>query len=161
MLAFLAEAGRRNFSSFFYGDTEETLLALRRRLQKDFPNAPIAGMLSPPFGTVAPEEDRRHIEIINASKPDVLWVGLGTPKQDRWIHQHRSQLEVPVALGVGAAFRFLAGTVKRCPAWVGNAGLEWLWRLCREPAKLWRRDFTQGPRFLYHMLRDLANTHGD
>ena len=95
------------------------------------------------------------VQQINQARPDVLWVGLGLPKQEWWIHRNLSALQVPVVVGVGAAFRLVSGQVKRAPAWVGDAGFEWLWRLGREPTKLWRRDLVDGPRFLY---RGLAET---
>ena len=94
------------------------------------------------------EEDSAIIEQINKAKPDVLWVGLGMPKQDWWIYNHLDRLGVPIVIGIGAAFRFLSGNVKRAPAWVGDNGFEWLWRLASEPRKLWRRDLIDGPRFL-------------
>ena len=86
----------------------------------------------------------------------MLWVGLGLPKQERWIHEHRDRLKVPVAIGVGACFGFFSERVKRVPGWIGGAGLEWLWRLCMEPKKLWRRDLLDGPRFVAHVFLELA-----
>ena len=93
--------------------------------------------------------------MINESRPDVLWVGLGTPKQDRWIYEHRERLEVPVAIGVGAAFRFLTGQVQRCPAWVGRWGFEWFYRFLTDPKRLWRRHFVQFPQFAAHAAMEL------
>jgi len=93
--------------------------------------------------------------MINEAKPDVLWVGLGCPKQDIWIHEHKNQLNVPIAVGVGAAFSFFAGTVKRAPGWIEKSGFEWLWRFTQEPRKLWRRDFVDGPRFLFHVVLEM------
>lgn len=93
---------------------------------------------------------------INDAKPDVLWVGLGLPKQERWIFEHREQLRVPVVVGVGAAFKFLAGTVRRAPAWVGDHGFEWLWRLAHEPKRIWRRVLIAGPQFVGHVVLELA-----
>jgi hypothetical protein len=103
----------------------------------------------PLFGPLTPEEDQAIIDRINDARPDVLWVALGLPKQDIWIHDRLSRLKVPVAVGVGAAFAFVAGTVPRCPEWIGRAGFEWVFRLLAEPKKLWRRDFFDGPLFLY------------
>lgn len=156
MHEFFCRADQRGYRSYFYGDTDRTLAALRSRLERDFPGHEVAGAFSPPFRPLSAEEDEQIIAQINAAKPDVLWVGLGMPKQDRWIFERLDRLKVPVAIGVGAAFAFVAGTVERCPEWVGQAGLEWLYRLLKEPKKLWRRDFVDGPRFLFHVGLELA-----
>lgn len=150
--AFLTKADKAGHSSFFFGDTEETLAKLKRKVETDYPGHRVAGVLSPPFRPITPEEDSDMLERINDAKPDVLWVGLGMPKQDWWIHNHLDRLRVPVVAGVGAAFQFLSGGVKRAPAWIGDNGFEWLWRLAAEPRKLWRRDLIDGPRFLAHAL---------
>jgi N-acetylglucosaminyldiphosphoundecaprenol N-acetyl-beta-D-mannosaminyltransferase len=149
MREFLSRANERGYRSFFYGDTEETLSALKDRVSSRYPGHRIVGCYSPPFRTPTPDEEDRIIQEINAARPDVLWVALGMPKQEIWIHERKHQLQVPVAIGVGAAFGFLAGTVSRCPAWVGRAGFEWVYRFLREPKKLWRRDLLDGPRFLF------------
>lgn len=156
MQAFLAKADFAGYRSFFYGDTEATLKRLSATLERRYPGHVVAGTLSPPFRPATPEEDEEQIRIINRSRPDVLWVGLGTPKQDRWIHEHFDRLEVPVAIGVGAAFRFVSGDVPRAPAWIGSMGFEWAYRLAKEPRKCWRRCVLQGPRFLAHVLLELA-----
>lgn len=146
--AFLERAGQRGYGNYFYGDSEQTLAAIRNTVGDRFPGARIAGTFSPPFRTLSEAEKQEHIDRINAAAPHVLWVGLGCPKQERWICEHRQQLNVPVVIGVGAAFRFLVGRVPRAPVWMQNMGLEWVWRLLAEPRKLWRRDFIDGPRFL-------------
>jgi N-acetylglucosaminyldiphosphoundecaprenol N-acetyl-beta-D-mannosaminyltransferase len=156
MRAFFQRANLRGYSSYFYGDTEDTLTRLQIKLSETWPGHRIAGMYSPPFRPLTPEEDREAIERINEARPDILWVGLGSPKQDRWIHERLGRLKTSVAVGVGAAFAFTAGTVKRCPEWLGSAGLEWAYRLTREPGKLWRRDFIDGPRFMFHLGMELS-----
>ena len=156
MRAFFELADRKGYRSFFYGDTEETLAGLRQSLQRRHPGHTIVGTFSPPFRALSAQEDERVVGMINEARPDVLWVGLGLPKQDRWIFERRQRLRVPVAVGVGAAFAFLSGKVKRVPAWIGNAGLEWLWRLACEPKKLWRRDLLEGPRFVAHVLLEMS-----
>lgn len=148
MLEFLRRADQRGLSSYFYGDTEKTLAALCETVTNKFPGHRIAGSYSPPFRSLTAEEETEIIERINAAKPDVLWVALGMPKQDVWIHKRLSSLTVPTAVGVGAAFAFVAGTVPRCPNWMGNAGFEWVYRFLKEPHKLWRRDLLDGPRFI-------------
>lgn len=156
MREFFRRANVRGYSSYFYGDTESTLTQLQISLSETWPGHRIAGMYSPPFRQLTLQEDKEAIERINDAHPDVLWVGLGSPKQDRWIHERLAKLKVPVAIGVGAAFAFTAGTVKRCPAWLGSVGLEWAYRLSKEPNKLWRRDFIDGPRFLFHLGMELT-----
>lgn len=154
MRRFLAAAHRHSYRSYFYGDTEQTLAELTTRLRQDYPGHRVVGTCSPPFRALDPLEQAAHIAHINAAGADVLWVGLGLPKQERWIAAHRGQLQVPVVIGVGAAFGFLSGQVSRVPAWLGDAGFEWAWRLAMEPRKLWRRDLIDGPRFLWHGLRE-------
>jgi N-acetylglucosaminyldiphosphoundecaprenol N-acetyl-beta-D-mannosaminyltransferase len=156
MKAFFELADRKGYSSFFYGDTDDTLSLLRRNVQRLYPGHKVAGTFSPPFGPMSAEQDEQIIRMINDARPDMLWVGLGLPKQDRWIHEHRDRLKVPVAAGVGAAFKFLAGSVKRVPDWIGNHGLEWLWRFACEPRKLWRRDLLDGPRFVTHVIMEMT-----
>ena len=150
----LLAADARGYSSFFYGDTEATLDALSRRLAGDYPGHRIVGVRSPPFRPLSPAEVDADLDRINASGADLLWVGLGLPRQERWIDAYRERLRVPVVIGVGAAFGFLSGTVTRVPSWLGDAGFEWLWRLAMEPRKVWRRDLIDGPQFLYHGLRE-------
>ena len=155
MDALLAKADMAGYRSFFYGDTEETLTRLTEALRNKYHGHRIVGTLSPPFRALTPEEDEEHVRRINEANPDILWVGLGTPKQDRWISEHRDRLKVPVAIAVGAAFRFLSGQTERAPAWLGRAGLEWAYRLAKEPKKCWRRCLVQGPQFLIHAVLEL------
>jgi N-acetylglucosaminyldiphosphoundecaprenol N-acetyl-beta-D-mannosaminyltransferase len=156
MQAFFELANDKGYSSFFYGDTDETLAALKKNLEMKYPGHKIVGTFSPPFRPLTPEEDEKVVKMINDAQPDVVWVGLGCPKQDLWIFEHKDRLKVPVAAGVGAAFLFHSGRVKRVPEWVGRNGLEWLWRFIQEPKKLWRRDLIEGPRFVWHVLMELA-----
>lgn len=156
MQAFFKKADYNGYSSFFYGDTEKTLTGLSKKLLTDYPGHKIAGMFSPPFRPLTKREDENIIRMINDARPDLLWVALGLPKQECWIFERRNKLKVPIAIGVGAAFSFLSGDVKRVPKWVGENGLEWLWRFIQEPKKLWRRDLLDGPRFLWHVFLELA-----
>jgi N-acetylglucosaminyldiphosphoundecaprenol N-acetyl-beta-D-mannosaminyltransferase len=153
--AFLEVADREGYRSFFYGDTEETLSALRGRLAALYPGHVTAGVCSPPFRALSAEEDAAIVGMINDARPDVLWVGLGLPKQERWISEHLDRLCVPVVVGVGAAFGFLSGRVSRVPPWIGRLGFEWVWRLAAEPRKLWRRDLLDGPRFIAHAAMEI------
>ena len=159
MKEFFRRANGRGYSSYFYGDTEATLAKLREKLRDSWPGHRIAGTFSPPFRPLTLQEDQEAIERINGARPDVLWVGLGAPKQDRWIYERLARLRVPVAIGVGAAFAFVSGTVQRCPEWMGSMGLEWVYRLGKEPTKLWRRDLIDGPKFLFHLGMELAGLH--
>ena len=156
MTAFFEVANRKGFSSFFYGDTDDTLAKLQANLEEKFPGHKVAGTYSPPFRQLTRQEDDEIVRMINDVNPDVVWVGLGMPKQDRWVYKHKTCLNTPVAIGVGAAFCFLAGKVKRVPAWVGDRGLEWLWRFAMEPKKLWRRDLLDGPRFIAQVAMEMA-----
>jgi N-acetylglucosaminyldiphosphoundecaprenol N-acetyl-beta-D-mannosaminyltransferase len=148
MSAFFEHTKSMGVSHYFFGDTDETLLSLRWNLERTYPGLSIAGAYSPPFRPLTQDENDAIIQQINDAAPDVLWVGLGLPKQERWIFEHRHRLDVPLVLGVGAAFKFLAGTVTRVPAGIGHMGFEWLWRFAHEPRKLWRRVMLEGPRFV-------------
>jgi N-acetylglucosaminyldiphosphoundecaprenol N-acetyl-beta-D-mannosaminyltransferase len=154
MVEFLKRANEKHYSSYFYGDTEETLALLCETVTGKYPNHRVAGAYSPPFRALSPPEDAAIVAQINATKPDILWVALGMPKQDVWIHDRLKNLNVPVAIGVGAAFAFVAGTVPRCPEWMGRTGFEWVYRFLKEPSKLWRRDLLDGPRFIFHAGMD-------
>lgn len=152
---FLRRSNQRGYSSYFYGDTDRTLQSLVGAVNERYPGHRVAGAFSPPFRALSAEEDQTIVDRINAARPDVLWVALGLPKQDVWIAERLHRLNVPVAIGVGAAFAFVAGTVSRCPEWMGNAGFEWVYRFLREPQKLWRRDLLDGPRFLFQVGKEI------
>ena len=141
-------ANRLSYKYFFYGDTDETLELLSSKINAEFPGLRIVGAVSPPFRPLTPEEDTEMVAKINQAKPDVLWVGLGMPAQDQWIYDHRQVLNVPVAVGTGASFKFIAGTASRAPKLVRNLGFEWLWRLAHEPKRVWRRVVLDAPRFI-------------
>jgi len=153
--AFFRRAAASGYSSYFYGDSDETLVALRARISERYPGAQIAGAFSPPFRKLSEEEEVAHVAAINASGADILWVGLGLPKQDQWIARNLPRLTTKVAIGVGAAFAFQANKVSRAPKWLGDAGFEWVWRLAAEPKKMWKRDFRDGPKFVLVALRDV------
>lgn len=142
-------------SMFFYGDSEDTLNELVLRLKENFPRLIIAGTHSPPFRPLTNDEDEQEVKMINDSGADIIWVGLGLPKQEEWIYRHRDRLNVPVAIGVGAAFKFVSGRVRRAPSWVGESGFEWLWRFIQEPRRVWRRVVIDGPYFIYCVLVEL------
>jgi N-acetylglucosaminyldiphosphoundecaprenol N-acetyl-beta-D-mannosaminyltransferase len=153
MLAVLERAAANGWSSFFYGGKEGVPEQLAARLAERFPGLRVAGTWSPPFRPLTPEEDEALVERINAAAPDLVWVGLSTPKQERWMAAHVGRLRAPVLLGVGAAFDIHAGTLRQAPPWMQRNGLEWLYRLYREPRRLWRRYGSIIPRFLVAILR--------
>jgi N-acetylglucosaminyldiphosphoundecaprenol N-acetyl-beta-D-mannosaminyltransferase len=153
--AFCELSGHKGFANYFYGDTEETLALAGGRLKQKYPGLRIVGAYSPPFRQLTPEEDAQVIEMINGANPDVLWVALGLPKQERWIAAHLDRLKVPVIVAVGAAIKFHSGKVVPSPTWASRAGLEWLWRLLHEPRTVWRRALIYGPQFTALSLLEL------
>ena len=156
MSEFCKQSASLGYKNFFYGDTEETLRQLVNRLKKSYPNLQIAGTYSPPFRPPTPDEETEQIELINRSGTDVIWVGLGLPKQEQWIYEHRHHLNASVLVGVGAAFKFASGRVEKAPSWVGNNGFEWLWRFAREPRRVWRRVIIDGPSFVGQVLLEMS-----
>jgi N-acetylglucosaminyldiphosphoundecaprenol N-acetyl-beta-D-mannosaminyltransferase len=130
--AFVNVANIKGYSSFFLGDTPETLAALTGRIKGRYPGHHIAGSLSPPFRQLTEDDNADILNMIRLARPDVLWVAFGLPKQELWISEHLMRLQVPVAIAVGAAFGFVSGQIKRAPLWMRSAGLEWLWRLAHE-----------------------------
>lgn len=143
---------KTDWTHFFYGGAEGVPERLVQNLQKRFPGLRVVGIESPPFQPLSEDEDRAVVERINESNADILWVGLGTPKQDLWMVAHRSKITVPVMIGVGAAFDFHAGLKPQAPLWMQQAGLEWLFRLLSEPKRLWKRYFFIVPSFTILVL---------
>lgn len=156
MLAICELSARKGYSSFFYGGAEGIPDELGKRLQEKFPDFKTAGAYSPPFRPLTPAEDEMVVDMINKSGADILWIGLSTPKQERWMSDHAGKLEVPVMLGVGAAFDFHTGRVKQAPAWVQRSGMEWFFRLTKEPRRLWRRYLRNNPLFLFNVFFQLS-----
>lgn len=154
MLHYCAHAERTGESVFLYGGRIETLLLLEQRLKEKFPELRIAGRYSPPFRKLTEEEDRQVTEKINSSGAATVWVGLGCPKQEQWMAEHRGAINA-VMIGVGAAFDYHAGTLRRAPVWMQQNGLEWLHRLCKEPSRLWKRYLLTNTLFLGLALSQL------
>jgi len=141
-------------SYFFLGSTEQTLAAIKTKISIDFNNIKFYGSYSPPYKPeFSEEESRLMIEAVNAAEPDVLWVGMTAPKQEKWIYQHRDQLNVKFIGAIGAVFDFYVGNVKRSHPVFQKMGLEWLPRLLQEPRRLFRRNFVSSPLFLLQVLR--------
>lgn len=142
------------FSVFFLGASEKTLAQIRTRMALDYPNIRVSGTYSPPFKpTYSEQELADMISAVNATKPDVLWVGMTAPKQEKWIFENRASLDVRFAAAVGAVFDFYTGNVKRSHPLFQRLGLEWLPRLLQQPKRLWRRMFVSAPIFVFHVLR--------
>jgi N-acetylglucosaminyldiphosphoundecaprenol N-acetyl-beta-D-mannosaminyltransferase len=150
MAHFCARAARSGTPAYLYGGRDaEARALLQRRLCERFPGLRIVGGNSPPFRELSPEEDARAIEDIERSGAAIVWVGTGQPRQEQWMHRMRSRLSAPMLVGVGAAFDFHAGLVSQAPPWMQRNGLEWTYRLSREPRRLWRRYARYNPMFVW------------
>ena len=152
----LALAGKTGYRHFLYGGAPGIPERLANALKSKCPSIDIAGTYSPPFRSLSGEEDEEVCALIQESQPDIIWVGLGTPKQERWMASHVNRLNGAVLIGVGAAFDFHAGTIKQAPRWIQRSGFEWLFRLVVEPRRLWRRYFTVIPLFVLHVFMQAA-----
>ena len=149
-----ATQAQPEFKHFLFGGKQSTLDKLNKRFATDYPATSIAGSYSPPFGDWPADEFERICEKIKTSGANLVWVGLGCPKQEAWIAKHKDQLPPAVYFGIGAAFAFHAGEVKQAPGWIQRCGIEWLYRLCKEPRRLFKRYFTYNSLFLWYALRD-------
>lgn len=156
MTAFCDLSRRKGYTNYFYGDTVEILTLATDRLRQKHPGMRIAGAYSPPFRDLTRAEDEEIVHMLNQANPDVLWVALGLPKQEKWIAAHLDRLKSPVIVAVGAALKFHSGKVVPAPRWASQAGLEWFWRLLHEPRTVWRRALIYGPQFMALSLLDLA-----
>lgn len=151
-----ADAARRGQRIWLYGGHDEgALAALTANLRRDHPGIEIVGGWSPPHREATPEEDRETAERINADEPDLVWVGIGMPKQERWMARMRPLLDAPVLCGVGAAFDFHADRISQAPRWMQDAGLEWAYRVTQEPRRQLPRYLRSNPRFVAGVVRQL------
>ncbi|WP_030159065.1 WecB/TagA/CpsF family glycosyltransferase [Glycomyces sp. NRRL B-16210] len=148
MLNVLGRAAERGWSSFLYGGKDGVPELLAEKLTARIPGLKIADTYSPPFRPLTEEEDAAIVKRINDSGAQLVWVGLSTPKQERWMAAHRDRLTAPALFGVGAAFDFHAGLVPQAPPWMQRNGLEWFYRLTKEPKRLWRRYLVNNPAYL-------------
>jgi N-acetylglucosaminyldiphosphoundecaprenol N-acetyl-beta-D-mannosaminyltransferase len=148
-----AKSGQRLY--LYGGRNQGALVQLALNLRQRYPGVRIVGGHSPPHRPLTDEERRSVIKEINGSRADVVWVGIGVPKQEKWMAQLRDELEAPVLVGVGAAFDFHAGLVPQAPNWIQEFGLEWAYRLAHEPRRLWRRYTRYNPRFVHGFTRQL------
>ncbi len=141
----------KGWKHYLYGSTEDTLKKLKEKLEKKYPGIQIVGMYSPPFRKVTEEEDKEIIAQINHTNPDFVWVGLGAPKQENWMAVHQGNVQ-GFMVGVGAAFDYLAGNIKRAPIWMQKRNMEWFYRLIQDPKRLFRRYFHTNTKFIWHAM---------
>ncbi len=154
LATFMRETGPA-YRHFFYGGAPGVAEKLAERCRRQY-GIRVAGIYYPPFRPLSAEEDEAAVRAINQAHADVVWVGLSTPKQEIWMYAHRDRLNVPLLLGVGAAFDLNAGTLRQAPAWMREHGLEWLFRLLMEPRRLWRRYLVNGSGFVGLVLLEMA-----
>ncbi len=140
-----------SISHYFYGSTEETIELLKKNLSEKYPGMDIRGFYSPPFRELTAKEDEEIVRMINASGADLIWIGLGAPKQEKWMAAHEDKLS-GVMLGVGAGFNFFAGNIKRAPLWIQKIGMEWLFRLFQDPKRLFKRYFESNLKFIWRAV---------
>lgn len=146
----------RNYRHFFYGGAPGVPELLAKKLQARYAGLQVVGTYSPPFRALSLEEELGVARMINAAAPDIVWVGLGTPKQDYWVGRFSALLEAPALIAIGAAFDIHSGRVRQAPRWIQRSGFEWLFRLIQEPRRLWRRYVIGNPRFIWLLLRQWA-----
>ncbi len=151
-IEFCRETQKKSYRHFFYGGAPQVLETLVCNLKERFPRIQVVGSYSPPFRTLSFEEDLKVVELVNSAAPDVLWVGLGCPKQEFWMRAHQKSIQAPAIVGIGQAFNIYAGQVRQAPAWMRESGLEWLFRLLSEPRRLWRRYLIYNSEFLVRLL---------
>lgn len=138
---------------YFYGSTEQTLSLLEQKLRETYPDIEIVGMYSPPFRNLTAEEDKEIIDKINKANPDIVWIGLGAPKQEKWMYEHMDKIN-GLMIGVGAGFDFLAGNIKRAPKWMQKCSLEWLYRLLQDPKRLFTRYLKTNVKFIRLIIKN-------
>jgi N-acetylglucosaminyldiphosphoundecaprenol N-acetyl-beta-D-mannosaminyltransferase len=154
MLAIIDRGRDFGYTHYFYGGAPGVPEQLKARLESLYPGMEVVGMYSPPFRDLTPEEDAEVVRRINEANPDYVWIGLGSPKQDRWVADHRDRLNAAAVLAVGAAFDYNAGLLKPTPPWMARNGLQWLFRLVSEPRRLWKRYTVSNARFIWLLTVD-------
>jgi N-acetylglucosaminyldiphosphoundecaprenol N-acetyl-beta-D-mannosaminyltransferase len=146
----LKESAEKGYRHYFYGSTEETLEKLHRVLKREYPGLRIAGMYSPPFRPMTEEEDKAVVERINETRPDFVWIGLGAPKQEKWMAAHQGKIN-GFMVGVGAGFDYFVGNISRAPEWMQKRNLEWMYRLKQDPKRLFKRYWHTNTRFIWNV----------
>ncbi|HET7457968.1 MAG TPA: WecB/TagA/CpsF family glycosyltransferase [Gemmatimonadaceae bacterium] len=156
MLACCAASVALGYRHFLYGGDDGVAARLAARLRERFPGLCVAGTFTPPFRPLTEREDAEVVRRIDDSGADLVWVGLSTPRQERWMHAHVGRVASPVMLGVGAAFDFVSGTKRQAPRWMQQRGLEWCFRLATEPRRLGKRYLVNNPLFVWQLAREAA-----
>ena len=151
MKEILSISAQEGYRHFFYGSTERTLYKLLRMIERRYPDVQVAGMYSPPFRALTKKVDEGVIQMINESNADFVWIGLGAPKQERWMAEHQGLIK-GFMVGVGAAFDYEAGNIDRAPNWMQKMNLEWLYRLMQEPKRLFKRYFYTNSKFIWNAV---------
>ena len=155
MMLRLCDWGRKlGYRHFFYGGSENVANTLAKKLSDTYPGLNVVGTYCPPFKHVIEQEEAETINKINETNPDIVWIGLGAPKQEKWMAEHLGQIEATVMIGVGGAFDFHSGNIKRSPVWFRKNGLEWAYRFAQDPRRMWRRNF-DSPLFLSKVIHQL------
>jgi len=151
-------AQKRGHRHYFYGSSPEVIKQLTARLTRRFPHLVVAGHRAPPFRTLTDEEDAADVDAINEARPDFVWVGLGMPKQEKWMASHVRKIRATALIGIGAAFDFHAGVKPRAPVWMQHSGLEWMFRLITEPRRLGRRYLIDNTIFVIRVAQQLVGS---
>lgn len=157
MYNFFKNTFQKEYRHFFYGGKEGVAEQLKDVFESKFPGVKIAGTYCPPFRKLTYEEDKEVCEMINASRADIVWVGLSTPKQEYWMYEHKDKLNVSLMIGVGAAFDFHTGNAKEAPKWMQSNGLEWIFRLLAEPRRLFKRYLVGNSLLMYWLIKEQFN----
>ena len=144
-------SAKKGYRHYFYGSKQETLELLEKKLKEHYPGIEIAGMYSPSFRPLTEEEDKAVIERINEAKPDFVWIGLGAPKQEKWMAAHQGKID-GLMLGVGAGFDYYAENIKRAPMWMQKHNLEWVYRLVQDPKRLFKRYWSTNTKFIWNAM---------
>lgn len=148
-------AAEKGYSVFLLGANTGVASEAAVNLSRAFSGLNVCGTYSPSYGFEKNENENTHIlSLLDAAKPDILFVGVGAPKQEKWIYKYRHQYEIPVSIGVGASFDFIAGSIQRAPRWMQRSGLEWFYRFLMEPRRLFKRYFIDGCQFFWMTLRE-------
>lgn len=148
---YMREMFKENYKHYFYGSTNETLEKMKANLLQEYPNINIVGMYSPPFRKLNKDENESIVKNINKVNPDFVWVGLGAPKQEEWMYDHKESIN-SLMVGVGAAFDYFAGNINRAPKWMQKCNLEWLYRLLQDPKRLFKRYFVTNTKFIWNAV---------
>jgi N-acetylglucosaminyldiphosphoundecaprenol N-acetyl-beta-D-mannosaminyltransferase len=152
MLKIFGLSAEKGYTHFFYGGNTGVADELKNTLTQNFPGAKVVGTYTPPFRPLNSDEEAELIRSVRELKPDFFWVGLSTPKQERFMDEYLSKLDTKLMLGVGAAFDIHTGRIKDAPYWMKFAGVQWCHRIYQDPSRLWRRYFVNNPRFVYHLI---------